>query len=63
VSVDELEDGFTAVATVIRGTLGEVHGALSIGGPTQRLGAAMRAELGTSLVQGCCQTDSRVLII
>ena len=49
VSVDELEDGFTAVATLIRGTLGEVQGALSIGGPTQRLGVATRAELGTPL--------------
>ncbi len=49
VSVDELEDGFTAIATVIRGALGDVQGALSIGGPTQRLNAARRAELGTSL--------------
>jgi len=49
VSVDELQDGFTAVATVIRGTLGDVQGAMSIGGPTRRLGAARRAELGSSL--------------
>ena len=49
VTVDELEDGFTAVATVIRGALGDVQGALSIGGPTQRLSAARRAELGKSL--------------
>lgn len=49
VTVDELEDGFTAVATVIRGALGDVQGALSIGGPTQRLSPARRAELGTSL--------------
>ena len=49
VSVDELEDGFTAVATVIRGALGDVQGALSIGGPTQRLGPARRAEIGASL--------------
>lgn len=55
VSVDELEDGFTAVATVIRGTLGEVQGALSIGGPTQRLGAATRAELGTSLCRAAAR--------
>ncbi|MFQ5983128.1 MAG: IclR family transcriptional regulator, partial [Woeseiaceae bacterium] len=49
VTVDELEDGFTAVATVIRGALGDVQGALSIGGPTQRLTSTRRAELGTSL--------------
>jgi len=49
ISVDELEDGFTAVATIIRGVLGEVQGALSIGGPTQRLNAKRRAELGTAL--------------
>ena len=55
VSVDELEDGFTAVATVIRGTLGEVQGALSIGGPTQRLGAATRAELGTCLCRAAAR--------
>lgn len=49
VTVDELEDGFTAVATIIRGALGDIQGALSIGGPTQRLPAARRAELGISL--------------
>jgi DNA-binding IclR family transcriptional regulator len=51
VSVDELEDGFTAIATVIRGALGDVQGALSIGGPTPRLTAAKRAEIGNSLCQ------------
>jgi IclR family acetate operon transcriptional repressor len=49
VTVDELEIGFTAVATVIRGALGDVQGALSIGGPTHRLTSARRAELGASL--------------
>jgi DNA-binding IclR family transcriptional regulator len=49
VTIDELEVGFTAVATIIRGVLGEVQGALSIGGPTQRLNATRRAELGISL--------------
>lgn len=48
-TVDELEIGFAAVATVLRGSLGDVQGALSIGGPTQRLGAARRAELGSTL--------------
>jgi len=49
VTVDELEEGFTAVATVIRGALGDVQAALSIGGPTQRLSAARRSELGHAL--------------
>lgn len=48
-SVDELETGFTAVATVIRGPLGDVVGTLSIGGPTQRFTQARRAELGKTL--------------
>ncbi len=51
ISVDELEDGFTAIATVIRGALGDVQGALSIGGPTPRFTAAKRAEIGNSLCQ------------
>ena len=49
VTIDEVEDGFTAVATIIRGVLGDVQGALSVGGPTQRLNAARRAELGVKL--------------
>lgn len=49
ITVDELEDGFTAIATIIRGVLGDVQGALSIGGPTQRLTATRRAELGNLL--------------
>lgn len=48
-AVDEIEDGFSAVATIIRGALGDVQGALSVGGPTQRLTAARRAECGTLL--------------
>jgi len=54
--IDELEEGFAAVATVIRGALGDVQGALSIGGPSQRLGAARRAELGAAL----CRAASRL---
>ena len=56
VTVDELEDGFTGVATVIRSALGDVQGALSICGPTQRLPSARRAELGASL----CEVASRL---
>ncbi len=56
VTVDELEDGFTGVATVIRSALGDVQGALSICGPTQRMTSARRAELGESL----CKVASRL---
>lgn len=55
VSVDELEDGYTAVATIIRGPLGDVQGALSIGGPTRRLSAVRRAELGASLCRAAAK--------
>ncbi len=51
VSVDELEEGYAAVATVIRGALGDVQGTISIGGPTQRLNAVRRAELGAALCE------------
>lgn len=55
VSVDEVEDGFTAVGTVIRGSLGDVQGALSLGGPTKRLSPARRAELGASLCRAAAR--------
>lgn len=48
-TVDELEDGFSGVAAVVRGGLGQVLGALSICGPTQRLPAERRANLGLTL--------------
>ena len=48
-TIDELEDGFAAVATALRGAMGDVQGALSIGGPSQRLGRSRRAELGARL--------------
>ena len=49
VTVEEVEEGYTAVAPIIRGVLGDVQGSLSIGCPTQRLTAVRRAELGTAL--------------
>jgi len=48
-TVDELEDGFSGVAAAIRGGMGQVIGALSICGPTQRLSAQRRASLGATL--------------
>lgn len=58
-TVDELEDGFSAVATVIRGALGDVQGALSIGGPTQRLGAPQRVRLGSLLRQAATRLNQQ----
>lgn len=48
-TVDELEDGFSGVATVVRDGTGQVLGALSICGPTQRLSQGRRASLGATL--------------
>lgn len=48
-TVDELEDGFSGVGTVVRGQSGEIIGALSICGPTQRLTESRRATLGATL--------------
>lgn len=48
-SVDELEDGFTGVGTVIRGRSGEIVAAVSICGPTQRMTEGRRASLGAML--------------
>ena len=48
-TVDELEEGFSGVGAVVRGTLGELLGALSICGPSQRMSESRRAQLGASL--------------
>jgi IclR family acetate operon transcriptional repressor len=48
-TVDELEDGFAGVGTVVRGRVGEVIGAMSVCGPTQRLTESRRAGLGATL--------------
>ena len=47
--VDELEDGLSGVAAVVRGGMGEVLGALSICGPSQRMSENRRAQLGMTL--------------
>ena len=49
VTVDELEEGFTAISAVIRGAMGDVQGTLSICGPSNRFSPSRRAELGASL--------------
>jgi len=48
-TVDELEDGFSGVAVVVRGGAGDLLGALSICGPTQRFPADRRARFGSVL--------------
>lgn len=48
-TVDELEDGFTGVGTVVRSGAGEILAAMSICGPTQRLTESRRASLGATL--------------
>lgn len=58
-TVDELENGFTGVATIVRGSLGEVLGAMSICGPTQRLDDARRARLATALLHAAGQLGPR----
>ncbi len=58
-TVDELEDGFSGVGAVVRGGMGEVLGALSVCGPTQRLSEARRAQLGTTLLAAAQQLQPR----
>jgi DNA-binding IclR family transcriptional regulator len=48
-TVDELEEGFSGVGTIIRGGLGEILGTLSICGPTQRMSDSRRARLGETI--------------
>ncbi len=54
-TVDELEDGFSGIATVVRGSTGEVLGALSICGPSQRLSAARRGKLAVGLLKAAAE--------
>lgn len=54
-TIDELENGFSGVATVVRGGHGEVLGAMSICGPTQRFDDHRRARLAASLLTAAGQ--------
>ena len=47
--VDELEDGLSGVGAVVRGSMREILGALSICGPTHRMSENRRAQLGATL--------------
>jgi len=57
--VDELEDGLSGVAAVVRGGMGEVLGALSICGPSQRMSGSRRAQLGAMLCAAASQLQPR----
>jgi DNA-binding IclR family transcriptional regulator len=48
-TVEELEDGLSGVGAVVRGGMGEILGALSICGPSQRMSDGRRAQLGATL--------------
>ena len=58
-TVDELEEGFSGVAAVVCGENGEVLGALSICGPTQRLPAQRRAQFGAALCKVAAELQPR----
>jgi len=45
-SIDELEPGYSCVGTVVYDAIGNIQGALSIGGPTHRMNTQKRMELG-----------------
>ena len=45
-SIDELEPGYSCVGTVVYDAVGNIQGALSIGGPTHRMNTQKRMELG-----------------
>lgn len=58
-TVDELEDGFSGVGAVVRDGMGEVLGALSICGPSQRMSGNRRAQLGATLCVAASQLQPR----
>lgn len=58
-TIDELENGFSGVATVVRGGHGEVLGAMSICGPTQRFDEQCRARLAAALLSAAEQLGPR----
>ena len=48
-SVDELETGYSCVGIAVFDALGNIQGALSIGGPSHRMTMERRMEIGTAL--------------
>lgn len=57
--VDELEVGLSGVGAVVRGGMGEILGALSICGPSQRMSESRRAQLGVMLCNAASQLQPR----
>lgn len=57
-TVDELEEGFSAVSAVLRGPLGDPLGALSIGGPTSRFDRDRRVQFGAALRKAAASVSS-----
>ena len=45
-SIDELVRGYSCVGSVVYDAVGNIQGALSIGGPTHRMNTQKRMELG-----------------
>ena len=60
-TVDELEEGFSGVGTIVRGATGEILAAMSICGPTQRLTETRRASLGAMLCSAAGQLQPGVM--
>ena len=48
-SVDEFEPGYSCVGIAVFDALGNIQGALSIGGPSHRMTADRRLEIGVAL--------------
>jgi len=59
-SIDELEIGLSAMAAPVRGGRGEVIAALSISGPTLRMGAERRGELRELLTSEAARLSRRL---
>ncbi|MGW0003664.1 IclR family transcriptional regulator [Nocardia grenadensis] len=59
VSVDEMEDGLTALAAPISAVGGAIQGAVSIAGATTRLGPNRYAELSERLIDACRRIGAR----
>lgn len=58
-TIDELENGFSGIATIVRGGHGEVLGAMSICGPTQRFDDQRRSRLAAALLAAAEQLGPR----
>lgn len=60
VAVEELELGFSAVASVVRNHDGEVVAAISAGGPSMRFTSARIAEMGKAMFQAAARISAKL---